>query len=94
MWEQILESAGEPKEQEYAKAIVPVRKQGNWLLCTLLLGNTVINSAISILLADVSTGPIGLLASTGLILLFGTASRYPPLCNDRASSSFLVTPFQ
>ncbi len=73
---QILASAGEPDEQEYAKAIIPVRKQGNLLLCTLLLGNTVINSAISILLADVTTGPIGLLASTGLILLFGPA----PLC--------------
>ena len=51
-----------------------VRKQGNLLLCTLLLGNTVINSAISILLADLTTGTIGLLVSTFLILIFGRPS--------------------
>ena len=51
---------------------VTVRKQGNLLLCTLLLGNTVINSAISILLADLTTGAIGLVVATFVILIFGT----------------------
>ena len=53
-----------------------VRKQGNLLLCTLLLGNTVINSAISILMADLTTGTIGLLSSTFLILIFGEHACY------------------
>lgn len=48
-----------------------VREQGNLLLCTLLLGNVIINSALSILLADLTTGPIGLIASTAIILIFG-----------------------
>ncbi|KAK9864836.1 hypothetical protein WJX84_007154, partial [Apatococcus fuscideae] len=48
-----------------------IRCQGNLLLCTLLLGNTVVNAAISILLADLTTGWIGLLSSTTLILILG-----------------------
>ena len=35
----ILTTAGEPDEQQYAKAVLPVRQYGNFLLCTLLLGN-------------------------------------------------------
>lgn len=63
-----------------------VRQQGNLLLCTLLLGNTVINSAISILLADLTTGFIGLLVATFVILIFGTLhcslqAVWPP-CSD------------
>jgi len=48
-----------------------MRLQGNLLLCTLLLGNTVINSAISILIADLTSGTVGLLVSTVLILIVG-----------------------
>ena len=38
----ILEHAGEPWERKSATAILPIRCQGNLLLCTLLLGNTVV----------------------------------------------------
>lgn len=48
-----------------------VCKHGNLLLCTLLLGNTVINSAISIILSSVTNGAVGLLVSTFVILLLG-----------------------
>lgn len=40
---QILMEAGEPDERRHAAAIMPVRKAGNLLLCTLLLGNTLVN---------------------------------------------------
>ena len=68
---QILVEGGDPEERQHAKTILPVRKRGNLLLCTLLLGNTLINSALSILLADLTTGAIGLISSTIIILIFG-----------------------
>lgn len=68
---QILAEGGDETEKNYAKKILPIRKKGNRLLCTLLLGNTLVNAAVSILLSDVTTGIIGLVASTGLILFFG-----------------------
>lgn len=68
---QILAEGGDEEEKKYAKKIMPVRKTGNRLLCTLLLGNTLVNAAVSILLSDITTGVIGLVVSTGLILVFG-----------------------
>ncbi|MCA9383568.1 DUF21 domain-containing protein [Candidatus Dojkabacteria bacterium] len=56
---------------ENAKKVYPVRKQGNLLLTTLLLGNVAVNAALSIFLADVSSGLVGGLLSTALIVLFG-----------------------
>jgi metal transporter CNNM len=67
----ILAQGGDPKEREYAKTIMPVRERGNLLLCTLLLGNTIVNAATSVLLADITSGLIGVCASTFLIVIFG-----------------------
>eukprot|EP00803_Ostreobium_quekettii_P010420 evm.model.scf_2415.3 EVM.evm.TU.scf_2415.3 scf_2415:19294-23984(+) len=68
---QILAEAGDEREKECARLIMPVRKHGNLLLCTLLIGNTVVNALLAILLADLSSGIIGLLVSTALIVIFG-----------------------
>lgn len=54
-----------------AKRILPVRQRGNLLLCTLLLGNTLVNAMIAILLADLASGLVGGLVTTGLIVVFG-----------------------
>ena len=51
--------------------IYPIRKRGNLLLCTLLLGNVAVNSAMAIFLGDMATGIIAGLISTGLIVIFG-----------------------
>ena len=80
---QILVEGGDEQERVYAQKILPIRLQGNLLLCTLLLGNVIINSALSILLADLTTGPIGLLTSTAVILIFGApglCASWPPCC--------------
>lgn len=54
-----------------AKKIYPLRKNGNLLLCTILLGNVAVNAAIAIFLSSLTTGLIGGIISTGLIVLFG-----------------------
>ena len=51
-----------------ASKIIPVRKNGNLLLCTFLVGNTACNSLSSILMADLEGGVIGFVTSTVLIL--------------------------
>jgi len=65
-----------------AKRVYDVRKNGNLLLCTLLIGNVAVNSAISIFLGSIVSGFLAGLMATGLIVVFGeiipqaTFSRY------------------
>lgn len=54
-----------------AQKIYPIRKKGNLLLCTLLLGNVAVNSALAIFLGDITNGIVAGLLATGLIVLFG-----------------------
>lgn len=67
----ILAEAGDEKERQYAKNIIPLRRNGNLLLCTLLIGNTIVNSCLSILLASITSGIAGVLISTAAIVVFG-----------------------
>mmetsp|Transcript_9605 Transcript_9605/g.10940 ORF Transcript_9605/g.10940 Transcript_9605/m.10940 type:complete len:586 (+) Transcript_9605:191-1948(+) len=64
---------GDPESDDamYAKKIQPIRAHGNLLLCTLLLGNTLVNSSLSVLLAAYTTGAVGVALATVLILIFG-----------------------
>ena len=54
-----------------AEKVYPVRKNGNLLLCTLLLGNVAVNSAMAIFLGNIATGLVAGLVSTALIVVFG-----------------------
>jgi metal transporter CNNM len=56
---------------KYAQKIYPVRKQGNMLLTTLLLGNVAVNSALAVFLGSVTAGIAAAVISTGLIVVFG-----------------------
>ena len=58
-------------DKERATKILPIRQKGNLLLCTLLIGNVMVNSIISILTADMTSGTVGFLISTCLITAFG-----------------------
>ncbi len=65
-----------------AKKVYAVRKNGNLLLCTLLLGNVGVNSTIAIFLGNIASGFMAGVMATGLIVIFGeiipqaTFSRY------------------
>lgn len=67
----IVISGGDDDEKEYARTILPLRQRGNLLLCTLLLGNTLVNAMIAILSASFTSGLVGALLSTGFIVIFG-----------------------
>jgi len=62
---------GDTSNAVYAQKVIPIRAKGNLLLCTLLLGNVAVNSALSILLADFTGGLTGFIASTSFIVIFG-----------------------
>eukprot|EP01041_Mallomonas_annulata_P006532 gene6532-13226_t len=68
---EILIGGDDQKLAKYAKALYPIREDGNFLLCTLLLGTVATNSMLSILLADIASGLYGFILSTVLIVLFG-----------------------
>lgn len=59
------------EDKKNAAKILPIRQKGNLLLCTLLIGNVMVNSIISILTADMTSGTMGFLISTCLITAFG-----------------------
>jgi len=70
----IYENTGTENEKRYAKAIIPLRNHGNYLLCTLLLGNVLVNSTLTILMDSVmndSTSKAVVIASStiGIVIL-------------------------
>lgn len=68
---EIVMAGDDEQAANYAKDIYPIRKDGNLLLCTLLLGNTAVNSLMSIFSAEIFNGTTGFILSTFLILIFG-----------------------
>lgn len=61
----------EERDARYAIKILPIRRRGNFLLCVILLGNVTVNSALSILMGDLTSGLMGLITSTAIITVFG-----------------------
>lgn len=69
---QIVQNCGTEREKNYARKIEPVRSQGNYLLCSLLLGNVLVNTTLTILLDDIAgNGLIAVVMSTIGIVIFG-----------------------
>ncbi|XP_039658212.1 metal transporter CNNM4 isoform X1 [Perca fluviatilis] len=68
----IVQSCGTDKEKKYARKIEPIRRKGNYLLCSLLLGNVLVNTTLTILLDDLTKSGIGaVVSSTVGIVIFG-----------------------
>ena len=56
----IVQNTGSDKEKEYANKIQPIRAHGNFLLCSLLLGNVLVNNSLTILLDTLTSGVVSL----------------------------------
>ncbi len=54
-----------------AALVYNVRRRGNLLLTTLLVGNVAVNSVLSIFLGSITTGIFAVLTATALIVIFG-----------------------
>ncbi len=54
-----------------AERIYNVRKKGNLLLCTLILGNVTVNSILSVYIGTLTTSAAASLISTALIVMMG-----------------------
>ncbi|XP_066495533.1 metal transporter CNNM4 [Tiliqua scincoides] len=68
----IVQNCGTDKEKRYARRIEPIRRKGNYLLCSLLLGNVLVNTTLTILLDDLIGSGLGaVIASTTGIVIFG-----------------------
>uniref|UniRef100_A0A1B0GLB6 Metal transporter cnnm2 n=1 Tax=Lutzomyia longipalpis TaxID=7200 RepID=A0A1B0GLB6_LUTLO len=67
----ILRNTGTEKEKHYARQIEPVRDHGNYLLCSILLGNVLVNSTFTILLDGLTSGLVAVICSTIAIVIFG-----------------------
>ncbi|XP_059616319.1 unextended protein isoform X2 [Phlebotomus argentipes] len=67
----ILRNTGTEKEKRYASQIQPVRDHGNYLLCSILLGNVLVNSTFTILLDGLTSGLVAVICSTIAIVIFG-----------------------
>lgn len=68
---EILKKIGTHDEQSYASKIYPLRKRGNFLLCSILLGNVLVNAVSTLILGDMVSGIYAALGSTVLIVIFG-----------------------
>ncbi|XP_029707259.1 metal transporter CNNM1 isoform X3 [Takifugu rubripes] len=50
---QVLQNSGTDKEQKYARKIESVRRHGNYVLCTLLLGTAIINASLAVWMCQI-----------------------------------------
>lgn len=68
----IVQRCGTEKERKYATKIEPLRRKGNYLLCSLLIGNVLVNTSLTTLVDRlVGENIIGIVASTVSIVLLG-----------------------
>lgn len=68
---EIIASSGSEPDRTYAARILPLRRKGNKLLCTLLCGTVVVNTLIAQLTDSVLKGWMATLLSTALITVGG-----------------------
>lgn len=68
---EILKKCGTERERRYAATIMPMRRHSNLLLCSLVVGNVLVNAYLQKLLDTVFPGLIGFISTTCCITIFG-----------------------
>ncbi|PWN26878.1 DUF21-domain-containing protein [Jaminaea rosea] len=68
---QVLASTGTEKQREYARKIIPIRKDGHLLLTTLLIANMITNETLPIVSDPLFPSPVlAVVVSTVLVIIF------------------------
>ncbi|OXU28342.1 hypothetical protein TSAR_003724 [Trichomalopsis sarcophagae] len=70
----ILCNTGTEKEKRYARTIQPVRNHGNYLLCSILFSNVLVNSIFTVILEELTSGMVAVYCSTLAIVIIGEIS--------------------
>lgn len=68
---EILKKCGTEQERRYSAAIIPMRRHSNLLLCSLVLGNVIVNVFLQKLLDTLFPGVVGFILTTSCVTLFG-----------------------
>jgi metal transporter CNNM len=79
-----------------ADVVYRLRKNGNLLLCTILIGNVLVNNILAIYMGEMFTGTVAVIVSTALVVVFGEilpqaiCSRYPLEIGSKAAPLFRI----
>lgn len=68
---EIIADSGQEPDKTYAQKILPIRQLGNQLLCTLILGNVMVNTLIAQITDEHIHGWVATIVSTALTTLGG-----------------------
>jgi len=79
-----------------ASVVYRLRKNGNLLLCTILIGNVLVNNILAIYMSEMFTGTTAVIVATSLVVVFGEilpqaiCSRYPLEIGAKAAPVFRI----
>jgi len=79
-----------------AEVVYRLRKNGNLLLCTILIGNVLVNNILAIYMGEMFTGTTAVIVATSLVVVFGEilpqaiCSRYPLEVGAKAAPVFRI----
>jgi len=83
-------------EGKMATTVYRLRKNGNLLLCTILIGNVLVNNILAIYMGEMFSGTVAVIISTALVVVFGEilpqaiCSRYPLEIGSKAAPVFRI----
>jgi len=79
-----------------ASTVYRLRKDGNLLLCTILIGNVLVNNILAVYMSEMFSGTTAVIVATSLVVVFGEilpqaiCSRYPLEIGSKAAPIFRI----